>query len=64
MYNCFKTSHPDSDISYPTYWRIFCKENISFTKLGEEECDVCESHKQHRCSNNDVRHSWTIFVDF
>ena len=28
---------------------LFIKENISFTKLGEEEFEVCETHKQHVC---------------
>ena len=25
---------------------------ISFTKLGEEECEVCETFKQHECPKN------------
>ena len=39
----------ENPVSYSGYWRIFKKQNVSFTKLGEAECDACESYKQHVC---------------
>ena len=48
MYDLFKESSGEN-ISYHTYRRIFKKQNIGFTKLGEEECEACEIYKQHEC---------------
>ena len=36
-------------VTYESYRLIYKKQNISFTKLGEEECEICEIHKQHVC---------------
>ena len=36
-------------ISYDIYRREVNSLNISFTKLGEEECEVCLSHSHHIC---------------
>ena len=50
MYENFKEQYPDSSVCYETYRLLFGKKNISFTKLGEEECETCEIYKQHVCS--------------
>ena len=34
-------------ISYVSYTRIIKELNISFAKLGDEDCEVCETHKLH-----------------
>ena len=39
------------NISYDIYRREVNRLNISFTKLGEEQCEVCVSHTHHTCSN-------------
>ena len=43
----------ENHVSYSGYWRIFRKQNVSFTKLGEEECEACESYKQHACERKE-----------
>ena len=35
------------NVSYDIYRREVNKLNISFTKLGQEECEVCTSHAHH-----------------
>ena len=37
-------------ISYNTYYQIFREMNISFTKLGNEECEACAEFDQHKKS--------------
>ena len=39
MYEVFKESCMTETISYQGFRRILKKENIGFTKLGEEECE-------------------------
>lgn len=52
----YKEKHPNSKCSYETYRKQLRNMNISFTKLGEEECEKCTQndihckatgHKQH-----------------
>ena len=38
------------NVSYDVYRREVNNLNISFAKLGEEECEVCISHDLHICS--------------
>lgn len=42
MYENFCAKHPDNICSYNTYWQSVKQKNISFTKLGSEQCEVCE----------------------
>ena len=35
-------------LSYVTYWREVKSMNISFAKLGVEECEVCDQYKIHK----------------
>eukprot|EP00111_Clytia_hemisphaerica_P021639 TCONS_00063646-protein len=37
----------ENAMSYVQYTRIVKSQNISFAKLGDEECEMCESHKLH-----------------
>lgn len=48
MHNDFKTNYPDFVCSYSLYRRVVTEEmNISFTQLGNEQCELCEKHKLH-----------------
>ena len=49
MHSMFNDGHSDK-VSYDSYRKIFKKLNISFTKLGEEECEACEEFKLHDCT--------------
>lgn len=35
-------------VHYNTYYQVFRSLNISFTRLGNEECDVCEEFRLHK----------------
>eukprot|EP00111_Clytia_hemisphaerica_P019495 TCONS_00057496-protein len=37
----------ENTMSYVQYTRIVKSQNISFAKLGDDECEMCESHKLH-----------------
>ena len=41
MYDDFKAVHPDFSCCYQTYRKVVVSMNISFTKLGEEQCETC-----------------------
>ena len=47
MFHDYKGKHPKSTIHIDTYRNCLKQHNISFVKLGEEECEACEEHKQH-----------------
>ena len=48
MYNDYKAEkYPKLIVSYETYRKWIRYYNIGFVKLGEEECEACEEHKQH-----------------
>ena len=42
MFEDFKTKHKDFKCSYELYRKEIQKMRISFTKLGEEGCEICE----------------------
>ena len=46
MYNDF-SQMSSGLIHYSTYQKIVHSMNISFAKLGEEECETCEKYKMH-----------------
>ena len=52
MYNYYKESQGSCRISYNTYMKRINKMNISFVKLGEEECEVCTAIELHECAQN------------
>ena len=43
--NCMK-GFPEL-VSYVYYYKVLKSLNISFIKLGEEECEECELHSKH-----------------
>ena len=48
-----KTHKP---VSYSVYNKVILEMNISFTKLGEEECETCSKHEFHlkTCQGNQL----------
>ena len=38
---------------YLTYRNQIISRNISFAKLGSEDCEVCLEHKEHICTTTD-----------
>ena len=52
MHSNYKEKHPGEKVCYESYRNIFVSMKISFAKLGEEECEVCEIFKQHECLKN------------
>lgn len=42
--------YPNYKVSIETYCLIFRKENIGFDRPKQDECDICEQHKEHQCS--------------
>ena len=48
MYRDFVEGHTDFSIKYNTYRKHVRKMNISFAKLGEEECEQCLQQTSHR----------------
>jgi len=57
MHNDYLETFPDSPCSYEMYRKCICAENASFTKLGEEQCEVClayhSSHNSKMCKSNE-----------
>ena len=47
MFNDFKEKYPDKSVHYSSYYRAVSDMEISFVKLGEEECEICDSHEHH-----------------
>ena len=56
MHNDYLQTFPNSPCSYEMYRKCISAENISFTKLGEEQCEVCLvyyiSHDSKACRPN------------
>ena len=52
LHSNYKEKHPDEKVYYDLYRTFFVSMKISSTKLGEEECEVCERFKQHECPKN------------
>ena len=44
----FEVKHPHY-CCYDKYRRVVQQQNISFCKLGEEECEFCLMHANHKC---------------
>ena len=53
MYRYYKETYPDTKHSIESYRRRLKLKNISFCKLGEEECEVCLEHSHHQCRKID-----------
>ena len=56
MHKHYNEGHPERKVDYTTYMRRVNNMNISFAKLGEEECEVCTSLKmndEHQMVNSE-----------
>ena len=52
MRSNYKEKDPDEKVCYESYRKVFVSMKISFTELGEEECEVCETFKPHEFPKN------------
>ncbi|CAH1104875.1 unnamed protein product [Psylliodes chrysocephalus] len=61
MYEDFKSKFPDTKVSYDSY-RVRIKESIiSFAKLGQEECEVCEEFKLHGHTKDNFQENCMVY---
>ena len=51
LFDDFKERHPEIKVSYDRYKKEVARINISFVKLGEEECEGYIMHKNHEHGN-------------
>ncbi|KAG8198016.1 hypothetical protein JTE90_001856 [Oedothorax gibbosus] len=54
MYKDYKEKHQDNPCSYKTYRKEVTDMNISFAKLGEEECSTCLGYQRQQHPNHDT----------
>ena len=54
MYADFISKHPNI-CGLTIYWREVRAKNISFVKLGEEECEECLLYQNHVCSEEECQ---------
>ncbi|XP_022160539.1 uncharacterized protein LOC111026717 [Myzus persicae] len=66
MHQNFLEKYPEPDffISYAYYRDQVKKKNISFTQLGHEECEVCESLKIHEHSKDQMVPDFTVCATY
>ena len=55
MFEDFKKNNPDTPVKYLLYWSRLKAMNISFVKLGEEECEVCVIHSNHLLEDHGLK---------
>lgn len=48
MHKDFCATHPNQTVSYELYRKHVKDMNISFTRLGNEECETCEAYYLHK----------------
>ena len=51
LFDDFKERHPEIKVSYDRYKKEVARMNISFVKLGEEECEDCIMYENHEHDN-------------
>ena len=51
-------------VSYVSYCRVLKEMKISFTKLGEEECETCSKHELHKLTSHVDMVECKICVNF
>ena len=54
MYNDFKVANLGFSCCYQTYRKTVVSLNISFTKLGEEQCETCLMYERNKHCHDDV----------
>ena len=67
MHQDYAARYPQHHCSYEFYRKTVKSMNISFVKLGEEECELCLQHEVHKkdCSAEecDVCRSWSLHIE-
>ena len=53
MYRYYEETYPDTKHNIESYRRRLKLKNISFCKLGEEECEICLEHSHRQCRKID-----------
>ena len=48
MHKDYVSKYPQNPCSYESYRKVLKSMNISFAKLGEEECELCMQHSIHK----------------
>lgn len=56
MYKHYCETDPQTQVSYGFYRKLVKTLNISFTKLGQEECEICEKFIIHNPQREMIRH--------
>lgn len=65
MHKDFLQKYPDQKISYELYRNQIKSMNISFARLGNEECEVCEAYNLHKKgTSHDQTDGCTVCVDW
>lgn len=64
MHNDFVSKYPDLKVSYEAYRVKVKAKNISFAKLGNEECEICEEAKLHEHKKDDLREDCEICINW
>ena len=54
MHKRYKEDFGGHPISYYFFRKIISDMNISFTKLGHEQCEGCLTHEEHKCAPPNV----------
>ena len=54
MHDDFRIQHPNFSCCYQTYRKVVVSMNISFTKLGEEQCETCLSFEMNKHSHENL----------
>ena len=54
MHKRYKEDFGGQPISYSFFRKILSDMNISFTKLGHEQCEGCLTHEEHKCAPPNV----------
>jgi hypothetical protein len=47
MHRQYNELYPQAQVSHMSYRRVLATENIAFTPLGHEECELCTEHMYH-----------------
>lgn len=73
MYDDFIANRNDHVCSYETYRKVLKEKNISFVKLGHEECETCREFELHNPNHskdnlsvadcNDCK-KWKVHIDY
>ena len=51
MFDDFKERSPEIKLSYDRYKKGVARMNVSFVKLGDEECEDCIMYENHEHGN-------------